>query len=1036
MTIVEDEGQLGRLLGAGMLLAGAASAALGFVVLFGWYTENVTLVQVHPAFVPMQYNTALGFLLCGVGLLATVYGRARIGLGCGAAVGAIGLLTLIEYIFGVNLGIDQLLMEHYITVQTSHPGRMAPNTALCFALSGATLLVAGWPRDMARRGSATALLASIILGLGTIAFFGYLSGLETAYGWGHLTRMAIHTAAGFMVIGIGLLLHAVAMDARGPRRLPRWLPMPVGIALVTISISIWQAMDNQERRTIHGAIQVAAQSIADEVEVLVEPDILALKRMADRWIARGGTPRTEWEADAKRYVEDRPGIQAIEWVDPSFHVRWIVPLQGNEQAQDLNLGFEKQRRLALEAARERRDITISRTLTLVQGGTGFLVYVPIYVGERFDGFILGVYRVDPLLNSVIHHVSPNFALQIFDGEREIFRRFDNAATFDDRWGIDATIELRDTKWRLRVIPRSKFLARSQSSIPEISLGVGILGAVVLALTLYLALEARIRARETESARRGLEIAIELRKQFEKDLKASENRFREFSEVASDWFWETDADGRYVFVSDNWEIITGVSREDTLGSMRRQVIEQTLLNDDTELKTKWQSHFELWDRHEEFRDHEYPWRHASGAIRYLSVSAVPIFHEAGAFAGYRGTGRDITRLKEHEIALQQSEQRFSKAFHLSPNLTTIIDAKTGAYTDVNAAWFNHFGYDADEIIGRTPREIGTWVDTRDNDEFFTDLREHGSIRDREIEAVTKTGQKLYLKSSGETVDIDDRPHWLLVGEDITERKRADDQIRQQSAQLEDTNRDLARRNEELDDFAYTVSHDLKQSLRGISNYATFVIDDYGDRLDDKGREMLATLPRLAVRLGSLTDDLLHLSRVGRADFGIKETDLNVVVDDVVSSLQTLLQEQAAEIRIPRALPTVSCDSVRVTEVFRNFITNAAKYNDKDERLIEIGYETNDAGATKANNASVDTDGLVFYVKDNGIGIPKKHQETIFRIFKRLHGRDKFGGGTGAGMTIVKRIVERHGGRIWLDSEPGVGSTFYFTLSGGQPQRVTP
>lgn len=123
------------------MVAGGAATLLGVLVLAGWHTHNTKLIQVLPAFVPMQYNTAAGFLACGVGLLSVGLGRARLAMACGAAAGTVGLLTLGEYIFGIDLGIDQFLMQHDVTVETSHPGRMAPNTALCFSLIGAALLV-------------------------------------------------------------------------------------------------------------------------------------------------------------------------------------------------------------------------------------------------------------------------------------------------------------------------------------------------------------------------------------------------------------------------------------------------------------------------------------------------------------------------------------------------------------------------------------------------------------------------------------------------------------------------------------------------------------------------------------------------------------------------------------------------------------------------------------------------------------------------------------------------------------------------------
>ena len=182
-----------------VILTAGVSATLGLVVLGGWYTDSEFLVQVHPALVPMQYNTALGFLLCGVGLICLYFGRIPFTAICSAIIASIGLLTLAEYMFGVDLIIDQLLMEHYITVKTSHPGRMAATTALSFTLCGAALLAAS---SSGKRWLQIAeLLGSVIVALGLVALGGYLGGVDTAYGWGHLTQMALHTSIGFVVVG-------------------------------------------------------------------------------------------------------------------------------------------------------------------------------------------------------------------------------------------------------------------------------------------------------------------------------------------------------------------------------------------------------------------------------------------------------------------------------------------------------------------------------------------------------------------------------------------------------------------------------------------------------------------------------------------------------------------------------------------------------------------------------------------------------------------------------------------------------------------
>lgn len=243
-------------------------------------------------------------------------------------------------------------------------------------------------------------------------------------------------------------------------------------------------------------------------------------------------------------------------------------------------------------------------------------------------------------------------------------------------------------------------------------------------------------------------------------------------------------------------------------------------------------------------------------------------------------------------------------------------------------------------------------------------------------------------------------------------------------VEDRTRELARRNEELhqsnkelDDFAYIASHDLKEPLRGIHNYSNFLLEDYSDKLDDDGRSKLETLMRLTRRMETLIDSLLQFSRLGRVDLAMDRVDLNQIVAETLDSLAITLQEEKVDVRMPRPLPKVRADRVRVGEIFANLVVNAVKYNDKPQKWIEIGT---------LNGSPPGGGPPVFYVRDNGIGIPEKHFDAVFRIFKRLHGREKFGGGTGAGLTIVKKIVERHHGRIWLESSPGEGTTFYFTL----------
>lgn len=245
-----------------------------------------------------------------------------------------------------------------------------------------------------------------------------------------------------------------------------------------------------------------------------------------------------------------------------------------------------------------------------------------------------------------------------------------------------------------------------------------------------------------------------------------------------------------------------------------------------------------------------------------------------------------------------------------------------------------------------------------------------------------------------------------------------ELQERAEALQRLNAELQRRNQELDAFTYIASHDLKEPLRGISNYAQFMIEDYSETLDVEGRQRLVTIQRLIQRMEDLLNSLLRYSRVERAELSQTDLDLTQVVQEALDQLQARLQEEQVQVHLPRSLPIVHGDRAQLTEVFTNLFSNALKYNDKTEKWVEVGVQN-------STNDKVPT----FYVRDNGIGISPEHQEKIFEIFRRLHPRDSYGGGTGAGLTIVKKIIERHGGRIWVESTPDEGATFYFTFGEG-------
>ncbi len=238
-------------------------------------------------------------------------------------------------------------------------------------------------------------------------------------------------------------------------------------------------------------------------------------------------------------------------------------------------------------------------------------------------------------------------------------------------------------------------------------------------------------------------------------------------------------------------------------------------------------------------------------------------------------------------------------------------------------------------------------------------------------------------------------------------------------------ELERSNRELEDFAYVVSHDLKEPLKGIVNYSSVLVQDYSEQLGAAGRAHLETLQRLSKRMEDLIETLLYYSRISRLEFTPKKTDLARLLDDVLDSLRLEVEESGAHVSVPLPLPVVECDSVRVGEVFTHLIDNAIKYNDKQKKHVEIGcHETKGAGSAAGDIS--DNNAPTFYIRDNGVGISAEDQDSVFALYKRLHPKGEYGEGAGAGLTIVRKIIEKHGGEIRLESQPGEGTTIFFTL----------
>lgn len=256
-------------------------------------------------------------------------------------------------------------------------------------------------------------------------------------------------------------------------------------------------------------------------------------------------------------------------------------------------------------------------------------------------------------------------------------------------------------------------------------------------------------------------------------------------------------------------------------------------------------------------------------------------------------------------------------------------------------------------------------------------------------------------------------------EVSARRYAQAELAEQNTVLESLNTELVRSNRELDDFAHIASHDLKEPLRAIFNHANFLLEDYDDKLEGDGQKRLMRLIALSERMQGLISSLLSYSRLGQSETSSVAVDVNTIVEEIRVEFQDELESTNSTISCPSPLPTLVVNPVHLATVLRNLVANGLKYNQSDGKLVELGFHDE---VTCADNTVKN----VFYVRDNGIGIEDRFRDDIFRLFKRLHSDSKFGPGTGAGLSFVKRIVENSQGEIWFESIVGEGTTFYFTL----------
>lgn len=494
-------------------------------------------------------------------------------------------------------------------------------------------------------------------------------------------------------------------------------------------------------------------------------------------------------------------------------------------------------------------------------------------------------------------------------------------------------------------------------------------------------------------------------ELERSLAEERQLLADLLEVAGGWFWETDGQLRLRRLIGHFEDTTTITPEGWIG----QTVDAVVGDENGEFAV-------MLAARRRFRDISVT-AEAPDGRRHLILSGKPLFDSDGRFCGYRGRGSDTTATVQAERRAAATYRRLAEALESVPASVMLFDPED-RLVFCNSSTKSFFPMAAHLLVPGILFEDLLRADIARGGAWSVDMSMDEWVRER-----------MERHRLAETNLIGQRPdgHWIQVIErrtsdgatigvrmDITEEKTREAELKKKSDEIAEHSKELQRSNRELEQFAYIASHDLQEPLRMVASYCQLLRRRYQGKLDSDADDFIAFAAEGANRMQRLINDLLSYSRVGRHGAEHEPFPASLALETALANLRGPIKESGARIEVGE-LPVVSADRTQLAQLFQNLVGNAIKFRRDDPVVIRIG----------ASPGGEQTGMAHFTVADNGIGIAPEYVERVFLIFQRLHDREKYPG-TGIGLAIAKKVVENHGGRIWIESTPGEGSRFNFTL----------
>jgi len=1076
------------------ITAALAVMFIGASVIVGWLTHNDFLryVIISPGAVKMKFNVALGFVFSSVVLMLYHFPAKKPKIARGISIGLsiiiflMGFLTLAEYVFSIDIEIDELFVQDELpTTATYYAGRMSPISAVNFILISLGLLSLNREK-------------TVIYQFIYLSFIGFIS-LVTLIGINFITdiptfiRLAVHVSVGFFTLSVAIYFAQPILQQKitfEQRMVTGFVASIILISMISVLTFFYTDKLVGASQSVEHTKNVLSEteqilSLVKDIEsggrgYIITQDslylnhfITARKSVYDHLINLNDLTR---DRQSQKIILDSLSAFINKRITFSLELIRLRNESGFEAAHQLvltrrgNFITDRIRQLITSLQAEENDLLVQRQKSSAKSNIDF--------SNAFRTFIASVLI---LLTVVFFFVRVNYAARR-KAEMETRRMNDQL----EQRVAERTLELRKSEKLFRAMIEKNAdmitLASPEGQLQYVSPSLTTIlgftseeytsrpafefihpedvpGLVDQIKTLMSAAGKTFYRQQRLLHRDGTwrwcegtvtnmlhdpEIGalvsnfrdITDRKKAEDQLRKAETSYREIFDKATDAVYIHEVNtGKVIQVNDRAAEVTGYTKRELLNTDPQEFVTdnpdytfQHALAYIQKAALGQPQHFEWLGKK---KDGSSNWFEVNlkrakiaGEERILAFfreindrkkAQAEIEHlnknlEAKVTERTEQLAAVNSELETNIKQVKESEEKFSKIFDANPVGISMSILPSGKIIDANRSFLKMYGFNFDEVVDHTAIELNM-VENELREGLLREMRQGGKIRDKEIAVRNKAGAEFPILFSIDSFATADQQFVITFSYDITDRKRAEEQINQLNIDLEANLQQLKAANKEMESFTYSVSHDLRSPLRAIDGYARMLEEDFLEILNDEGKRQLATIQYNAKKMGNLIDDLLSFSRLGKQDLRKTTVNMKQLAENVLHDMNNQLNPKA-EIKIGNLHP-IQGDQSLINQVFVNLLSNAIKYSSKKERpLIEVQSRLNETE-------------IVYSVKDNGAGFDMQYADKLFGVFQRLHKAKEFDG-TGVGLAIAQRIIIKHSGRIWAEAKPEEGATFFFSL----------